>query len=135
MAIDVEKELDEANKRLPVVLPDGPMPIELQMRSIALTVAARFCADTTVKEGGLYQQLKMDNKLGGVISVEDVLKTALTFERYLWGEWSQGIAEHAIEQTSTEAADAVEAAFQEKLREKREAIEGEFTEEPPIKKS
>jgi hypothetical protein len=133
MAIDVEKELNDAQQRLPVLIPDGPMPLDIQMRSIALTVAARFCADTTVKEGGLYQQLKMDNKLGNTISVEHVLKAALTFERYLWGEWSRGIAEHAVEQTSTEAADAVEAAFKEKLKERGVEIEAEFRDEPPIR--
>lgn len=133
MSIDIEKELAEAHQRFPVTLPDGPLSLDMQMRTIALTVAARFCSDTTVKEGGLYQQLKMDNKLGGTISVDDVLKASLVFERYLWGEWSHGIAEHALEQVSTEAADAIESAYKEKLKERVIEIDKEFRDDPPIR--
>lgn len=112
MAIDVEQELSEANARLPVVLPDRDMPLDIQIRSIALAVAQRHVGDTCIKEGGLYQQLKMDNKLGGFVSVDDVVKAALIFERYLWGEWSRGIAEHAMAEVSTAAADAIEKEFE-----------------------
>lgn len=111
--MDVQKELDEANSRLPVILSDHAMPLETQIRSIALTLAQRHVGDTCVKEGALYQQLKMDNKLGNVVSVEDVIKTALVFERYLLGEWSKGIAEHVFEKASTEIADAIERKFED----------------------
>ena len=109
--IDVEKELSEANARLPVSLTDASLPMEFQIRSIALTLAQRHVGDTCVKEGGLYQQLKMDNKLGHAVSVDDVVKAALVLERYLWGEWSKGIAENAIAATMTKVADAIEAEF------------------------
>lgn len=109
--IDIQQELDEANARLPVVLPDNPMPAPFAIRSLALTIAQRHVGDTTIKEGNLYQQVKMDNKLGGPVSVEDVIRAALVFERYLWGEWSRGIAENALEATLTEVADAVEREF------------------------
>lgn len=109
--IDVEKELAEANARLPVVLPDQGMPLDIQIRSIALTIAQRHVGDTCVKEGALYQQLKMDNKLGHAVSVNDVVRTALVLERYIWGEWSKNIAENAMNSTMTEVADAIEREF------------------------
>jgi hypothetical protein len=56
----------------------------------------------------MYQQLKMDNKPIEVLSVNHVVHYALVFERYLWGEWSKGIAENAIENVLTEAADILE---------------------------
>lgn len=115
MAIDVENELADANERLPVALPDHELPLELQMRSIALTVAARFVADTTVHEGALYQQLKMDNKLGNPVSIEHAIRAALVFERYLWGEFSRGLVENAIAATSKEAADAIEAELEKRI--------------------
>lgn len=80
---------------MPIVMPDGPMPLDVQMRTIALT--------------------------------------ALVFERYLWGEWSKGIAEHAIDQASSDAADAIEAEYQKKMKEGDAEIEVEFEDEPPIK--
>lgn len=128
MSIDVEKELAEAKDRLPVAIPDHGAPLEFQMRSIALTVAARFVADTTVQEGALYQQLKMDNKLGGVATVETALRAALVFERYLWGEFSKRLVENAIAATSKEAADAIEAEL-----EKRFNDEFDPDGEPPIR--
>lgn len=106
--INVEQELAEAQSRLAVVLPDTPMPMAFTVRSLALTIAQRHVGDSTVKEGNLYQQLKMDQKLGGPVSVDDVIKAALVFERYLWGEWSKGLAENAINATLTEAADVIE---------------------------
>lgn len=111
--MDVTEELDKASARLPVLLPDQPMPLDFQIRSISLTLAQRHVGDTCIKEGSLYQQLKMDNKLGGPVSVDDVIRTALVFERYLYGEWSKGIAEHAIEKASTEIADALERKFED----------------------
>jgi hypothetical protein len=127
--IDVEQEIAEANARLPVALPDREMPLDIQLRSIALAVAQRHVGDTCVKEGGLYQQLKMDNKLGDVVSAEHVLRTALVFERYLWGEFSKGIAENAIAAVSTAAADAIEKEFEARSG----SVEQEFKDEPPTR--
>lgn len=131
--IDLPKELDEANARLPIVLPDRDQPLEMQMRVIALTIAGRYVGDTSVKEGGLYQALKLDNKLGQPVSVEHVIRAALVFERYLWGEWSKGIVENAINATLPEAADAIE----KELRKRGLSPElGEaFKDEPPIRPS
>ena len=112
--IDVPAELANAEARLPVVV-DNAMPLDFSLRLMALTIAQRHVGDTAVKEGGLYQQLKMDNKLGDAVSVDDVIRAALVFERYLWGEWSKGIAENAINAVSTDAADAIEKMLDEKF--------------------
>ena len=123
MTVDVEKELTEANARLPINMDSTSVPLDMQMRTIALTLAQRHVSDTCVKEGALYNALKMDNKLGNVVSLDDVVHTALVFERYLWGEWSKGIAEHALESTMTQAGDALEKIY-------REGVD-----EPPIRPS
>lgn len=112
MTIDIKQEIDEATARLPVALPDTPMALEMQIRCTALLIAQRHVGDTCVKEGSLYQQLKMDNKLGGTVSVDDVIKAALIMERYLWGEWSKGIAENALAATETMIADVIEEEFE-----------------------
>lgn len=129
MAIDVEQEIADATAQLPVALPDREMPLDIQMRSIALAIAQRHVGDSCIKEGGLYQQLKMDNKLGNVVSVEDVVRTALVFERYLWGELSKGIAENAIAAVTTAAADAIEKEFEARSK----TVEDEFKDEPPTR--
>lgn len=115
MPIDVPEELDSANKRLAINV-DRDMPLDITLRTIALTIAQRHVGDTCVKEGSLYQQLKMDNKLGNVVSLDDVIRTALVMERYLWGEWSKGIAENAINSISTAAADVIEEMMEQKIR-------------------
>lgn len=109
--VDIEQEITEANVRLPVALPNMEAPIDIQVRIMALAIAQRYIGDSCVKEGNLYQQLKMDQKLGPPVTTEDVVKAALIFERYIWGEWSKGIAEHAIESVNTEIADAIEKEF------------------------
>lgn len=132
MPIDVEQEINEANARLPVTLPDAAiLPIEIQLRVMALSIAQRHVGDTCVREGALYQQLKMDNKLGEPASVDHVLRAALFFERYLWGEWSKGIAENAMDAISTEAADVIEKEF----KARRTTIDDEFKDEPPTRPS
>ena len=123
--IDVSKEITAANERLMVNI-DREMPLDITLRSIALTIAQRHCGDTTVKEGNLYQQLKMDNKLGGPLSVNDVLRAALIFEAYLWGKWSKDIAGKAMEQTLKEMDEAIKSGA---LDRERDIIEGE----PPIR--
>lgn len=121
--MDIQKEIDEAKERLPVALPDTPMAIDYQLRCTALLIAQRHVGETCVKDGSLYTQLKMDNKLGQPVSTDDVIKAALVFERYLWGEWSKGIAENAINAVSTEIADGLEEAFGGKLEDVPDADE------------
>ena len=138
MSIDIEKELDERNRRLPAVFEAQQMPLEIQIRSIALTIAQRHAGDTVVSEGNLYQQLKMDNKLGGPLTVDHVVTAALVFERYLWGEWSKGLAENAISQTSAELADVLEKQFEDAMTRgatKQEKLDEESKDEPPTRPS
>lgn len=75
--IDVTKELDDAKAKLPVTLDDVPMSLDFQIRQMALLIAQRHVGDTSIKEGALYQQLKMDNKLGGPATVDIVIIAAL----------------------------------------------------------
>lgn len=111
--IDISQEITEANARLPLVI-DREMPLDITIRSMALSIAQRHCGDTTVKEGNLYQQLKMDNKLAGPLTVNHVLHAALIFEAYLWGKWSQDIAGKAMEKTLDELNAAIERGEMDK---------------------
>jgi hypothetical protein len=112
--IEVSKELSEAHAKLPINIDSTSVPLDMQMRAIALTLAQRHVGETCVKEGAMYNALKMDNKLGEPVSLDNVIHAALVFERYLWGEWSKGIAENALEATMTEVADAIEKEFDKK---------------------
>jgi hypothetical protein len=112
--INVTAELAAANKQLAIDLTKSSLPLEMQMRTIALTIAQRHCGDTTVKEGALYNALKMDNKPTEVLTVDHVIRAALIFERYLWGQWSRGIAEEAMNATSKEFASHIEAELRER---------------------
>lgn len=116
MTIDVEKELEGAQARLPINVDSTSVPLDMQMRVIALTLAQRHVGDTCIKEGALYNAVKMDNKLGNPVSVMDVRNAAIVFERYLWGEWSKGVAEHALEATMTNVGDALEVMLKDKLQ-------------------
>ena len=123
---DVSKEIVEADKRLAIDNSNLTMPLDITIRSNALSVAQRHAGDRTVKEGNLYQQLKMDNKLGGPLTTSDVVHAALIFEAYLWGKWSQDIAGKAMEHTLNELDKAINAG----------AFDGEvqdLKEEPPIR--
>jgi hypothetical protein len=102
-------DVTKANSRLPVDMSAIEMPLDMTVRSMALTIAQRHCGDTTVKEGNLYQQLKMDNKLAGPLTVEHVVHCALIFEAYLWGKWSKDIAGRAMEETLSELNEAINA--------------------------
>lgn len=124
--LDVSKEITEANARLPIDVSNVNMPLDMTIRSIALSVAQRHCGDTTVKEGNLYQQLKMDNKLAGPLTVEHVLRCALIFEMYLWGKWSQDIAGKAMEHTLSELDQAIKGGALDKHID-------ELQDEPPIR--
>jgi hypothetical protein len=110
---DVGKEIDQANERLPIDLSQTTMPLDMTVRSVALTLATRHCGDKTVKEGNLYQQLKMDNKLAGPLSIEHVIHCALIFERFLWGEWSKGLVHDAANKALDEMDDALKEHFKE----------------------
>ena len=124
--IDVDKEIEAADARLAINNRSLEMPLDITIRSIALTVAQRHCGDVTVKEGNLYQQLKMDNKLTGPLTVNHVLHAALVFEMYLWGKWSQDIAGKAMEHVLGELDAAVKSgAFDDR-------VEG-LQDEPPIR--
>lgn len=111
--INIEAELEAAQARLPVVI-NNNMPLPFTIRVIALSVAQRHAGDTVVREGNMYQQLKMDGKTFEPMTADHVIRAALIFERYLWGEWSKGIAENAMNAVATEAADAIEAELRER---------------------
>lgn len=97
-----EEALADENTHLALDLSKQELPLEMALRSTALTLAIRHTGDRTVKEGNLYQQLKMDNKLGNALTVNDVIYVALIFERFLWGEWSKGLAADAMDKTLNE---------------------------------
>lgn len=124
--LDMSKELTEATARLPIDMQRTEMPLDITIRSMALAIAQRHCGDKTVKEGNLYQQLKMDNKLCGPLTVEHVIHCALIFEMYMWGKWSQDIAGKAMEQVLGELDKAVErGAFDHHI--------DELKDEPPTR--
>jgi hypothetical protein len=112
--VNIPQELAEADARLPVNLGDYQMPLDMAIRSIALTIAQRHMGDKTVHDGALYNALKMDNKLGGPLTVDDVLRAALIFEAYMWGKWSRDIAGKAMEQTLHELNAAIEGGALDK---------------------
>src|SRR5260221_449954 len=105
----LETALADESKHLAIDLSRQELPLEMAIRSTALTLAVRHTGDRTVKEGNLYQQLKMDNKLGGPLGVNDVLHCALIFERFLWGEWSKGLAGEAMDATLNEMEGVLKA--------------------------
>lgn len=124
--INLPAEIEAADTRLAINNTNLEMPLDITIRSIALSVAQRHMGDATVKEGNLYQQLKMDNKLGNPLSVDMVVHAALIFEAYLWGKWSQDIAGKAMESTLGELEKAVQAGAFDKHIE-------ELNDEPPIR--
>jgi hypothetical protein len=111
--LDVKKEIAAASPRHAIDISQVNMPLDMTVRSVALTLATRHCGDTTVKEGNLYQQLKMDNKLAGPLTVEHVIHCALIFERFLWGEFSKGMAGDAMANTLHEMEDAIAEKFKD----------------------
>lgn len=117
-AVNLPEEIKAADARLALDTSNTQMPLDMTVRTMALTLAQRHCGDTTVKEGNLYQQLKMDNKLVGPLTVEHVIHCALIFERFIWGEWSKGLAGEAM----TEALDEMNGA-----------LKREFKDEPPVR--
>ncbi len=73
----------------------------------------------------------MDNKLGGPLTVNYVLYCALIFERFLWGEWSKGLAADAMNQTMQELDEAVRRGVDEKFAEPDH--EKDLVDDPPIR--
>lgn len=108
---NLSKEIEAANLRLPLDTSATVMPLEMTVRSMALAIAQRHCGDTTVKEGNLYQQLKMDNKLMGPLTVSHVMHAALIFERFLWGEFSKGLVKDAMKSALDEADEVMKDHF------------------------
>lgn len=111
-SLDVGKEIAEASQRHAIDISQSNMPLDMTVRSVALTLATRHCGDTVVSEGNLYQQLKMDNKLAGPLTPSHVIHCALIFERFLWGEFSKGLAGEAM----ANAMDEVEKVVSEKFK-------------------
>ena len=97
--LNVSTEIAAASGTHAIDISQTNMPLDMTVRSVALTLATRHCGDTVVSEGNLYQQLKMDNKLAGPLTPGHVIHCALIFERFLWGEFSKGLAENAMEDT------------------------------------
>jgi len=113
---DISTALVKENEHLAVDISQTTMPLDMTVRSVALTLATRHCGDRTVKEGNLYQQLKMDNKLGGPLTTQDVIHCALIFERFLWGEWSKGLVGEAVRSSLDSALGEAEQALNEKFK-------------------
>lgn len=114
--IDVTKEIERANAALPIPVNNYQMPLDITIRSVALSVAARYIGDTSVKDASFYQALKLDNKLGPTADLNLLLHYALYLERYLWGEWSKDIAGQAMTQALNEMDKAIkQEGFEEDI--------------------
>lgn len=127
--LDVGQEIAAADSRLAINNRQLEMPLDITIRSIALTVAERYCGDITVKEGNLYQHLKMDNKLAGPLTLNQVIHAALVFEMYLWGKWSQDIAGKAMETVFNELDQAIKDGALDKEIERRV---GDLEDDKPV---
>src|SRR6185369_4033835 len=110
--LNVSNELAVASGTHAIDISQTSMPLDMTVRSVALTLATRHCGDTVVSEGNLYQQLKMDNKLAGPLTPSHVITCALIFERYLWGEFSGGLAGDAM----SSALDEIDKVMSEKFK-------------------
>ena len=104
---EITKEITEANERLPIDVS------QMNRRQFLCGVAAA-------------QQLKMDNKLVGPLTVEHVLHCALVFEMYLWGKWSKDIAGRAMEATLGDLEKAIKGGALDKHID-------ELVDEPPTR--
>lgn len=109
--LNVTNELAIAAGTHAIDISQTSMPLDMTVRSVALTLAVRHCGDTVVNDGNLYQQLKMDNKLGGPLTPSQVIYCAGIFEQYLWGAFSKDMAGSAM----TSAMDEMEKAMAEKF--------------------
>lgn len=62
---------------------DQPIPVGVAIGAVALNMAIKFCDATVVKDGVMYQQLKLENKKIGTIGLDDVFDVAQRIERHL----------------------------------------------------
>jgi hypothetical protein len=111
--LNVSNELAAASGTHAIDISQTNMPLDMTVRSVALTLATRHCGDTVVSEGNLYQQLKMDNKLAGPLTPSHVIHCALIFERYLWGEFSKDLAGDAMASALNEVEKVVSEKFKD----------------------
>lgn len=111
--LNVSNELAAAAGTHAIDISQSGMPLDMTVRSVALTLATRHCGDTVVSEGNLYQQLKMDNKLAGPLTPGHVIHCALIFERFLWGEFSKGLAGDAMAQSLDEIDEVIKDKFKD----------------------
>ena len=94
--VDVEVDLAEGKPLNPMeeMIASVPSVANMQLdltkdeklRTTALMLAVRYHQDTVVKEGELYQQMKMDQKQLRTTSAKIVVEYAWEFEKYLRGE-------------------------------------------------
>lgn len=90
-------------QELATVAPDVPLGTSHGIAAIALQMAMKYHDMTIVKDGAMYQQLKLEGKNIGVIGLADVFETAKQIERHLLGS-EQRIAQMVI--------DALNAGFE-----------------------
>lgn len=73
--------------------PIAPIPADTMIRMAALGMAVRYCGDNVIKDGTMYQQLKLDGKPIKEGSHDLVLQSAVAFERYLRGDYQDLVDE------------------------------------------
>lgn len=61
---------------------------EQQVRSVALMLAVKYHTEMTVKDVGMYQQMKMENKTFVPSHPTHVIEAAVHFEQFLLGRYS-----------------------------------------------
>jgi len=72
-----------------------PVPISRDdgIRMMALSMAIKHIESTMLRDGALYQQLKLDGREIGVLRANAVLEKAIDFERYLRGDYADMAAQ------------------------------------------
>lgn len=66
-------------------LPDAPIPPMIGVGAIALQMAMQYHDATVIKDGVLYQQMKMEGKNISCLGLDDVFDTAKRIEEHLMG--------------------------------------------------
>ncbi len=76
---------------LPAAIKDAPLQLDAAtgVRMTALMMSVKYHAETTIKDGQLYQQIKLENKPIETLTNSKVLQTAIEFERYLRGDYAE----------------------------------------------
>lgn len=101
-------------EKLPVDIAIDDLPTHIKVRAIALMISQRHHDTATIKDAAMYQTLKMQSDNAIVpLSDNNVIRTALKFERYLLGEFSKDIVREVIEEAAKDATDAIIAAEQD----------------------